>query len=188
MKERNIKISYMKVMHNEWLKLYPKSPHSAANLQIRIFIYQKQKNIAQKKKEVATKVPKDARKEAKLCGKTEWTPAMLCDLEKCYNKATKIKGDTICSNKSGSKVSYMNVMLNKWKKLYPGSTLSEYSLYARLWKFQMEKTSECNVDSGDCKSENDSPSELKKETRQTHKNLTVPVFLPKDCDNIEPEE
>ena len=32
-KKRNIKISYMKIMHKEWQKLYPNSTHSAKNLQ-----------------------------------------------------------------------------------------------------------------------------------------------------------
>jgi len=165
MKKRNIKLSYMKIMHKEWLKLYPNSTHSANNLQTRLFAHQKQK----KKNKV---------KADKLAGKTEWTQEMLHNLQKCHCIALKAKQDM---KGHGTSISYMNVMVKEWKKLYPDSTLSQYALHARLWEYQKEKTSQCNVEN-DVVNHDEVSAAQKGDDKEAQKNTWLPKHanMPED--------
>ena len=89
MRKRNVEISYMKTMHKEWLKLYPNSTQSANSLATQLWVHQKQQQTGQNKKDEHCV----AYKETKRSKKTECTPQMLQDLEKCYNDANKITAE-----------------------------------------------------------------------------------------------
>ena len=180
MKEKNVNISYMKIMHKEWLKLYPSSTLSAKNLQTRLFANQKQKKTAKNKKEPI-----------------KWTPEMLSDLEKCYNKALKVQED-MKNHDSG--VSYRNVMLKEWLKLYPESTLTKDNLQARMWQCQKDKSTNSKIKGSDGSHADDSSVEntatctattegtckpcddRQKDELKSLNNLANPLTCPKGCD------